>query len=255
MNIFTRFIKSITDFNSSNIFIKEKMSKSIIFLIVSYLTFALVMASATYVLVKPTLNQVADQIEVVLEDMGSFTIENGGIQNYQGVMSKSYQVDGLDIVIDMANHYNTETASMTAFVIQKDQIISGNQVIMDFKTLQAPLLSDDVLLVVDQIPTIFNFFIGVFVALGFIGVFIASGLVWGLMIIMNGFVKKDISSADLYKVAIHSMVVPGIFILMVWLFNISTSINSLIYFAIAGFYGFQFMKRYEDEVSLENLYE
>lgn len=255
MNIFQRFIKSISDYKSANIFIKEKMSKSVFFLIIGYFLFAGIFSLFLINLMSPIVENSVSLGEEVLRDMGEFTIKNGGLDGYQGLSQKTYRLDNFEVVLDIPGNLTTETTAMSSLAIQADRVLLGGQVLITYETLQAELTNKDIEILLQELGNFLYIMLFIMVGLGLIGVFLTSGLVWCLMIMINGFLKRDISSSNLYKVAIHAMVVPGIFTLLVWIFNIATSFNVAIYFTIAGFYGYQFIKHYNDNISLENLYE
>lgn len=258
INILQRFKRSIIDFNFSNDYLKEKMSKSIGFLLIGYLFFVLIFGVFSLMITIPSISKSVDTVNSVLDVMGDFNVSEGAITNYNGPEYKEIEFEDHVVVIDLNNthpvtYYNNFG---NYFLINEDGLVSNGEVFFTFMTFQSEFSSEDIRTLSELfVPMMYAVF-GILAVFGIGAVFIVSVLVLGLIIILNGFLKKGITTGECYKIAIHSMVVPGIFILGSWMTNLNSSINSLIYIAIAGVYGYMNLKNYNDQPDeSESIYE
>ncbi|MBI9013474.1 MAG: DUF1189 family protein [Clostridiales bacterium] len=259
VNIFERSIRSITDFKFSNQFIKEKTSKSIGLLFFGYLLF--VVAICTYVMINvgPFFDDINDGSIEVIDEIPDFIIENGQFAFENNVIYYEKEFEGMMILFDLDNRntdeYYTNTYS-NYILIKENGVYQNNVQLLSFETLQTNLDKSTLYDVAKLLKPMLFIGLGIGVILGIIGLFLLSALVWALTIIINGFIKKDITSGECYKIAVHAMVLPGILMLINWISPIAIPYFFILYLVVAGLYAYKFMDNYNpEEFDLDSIYE
>lgn len=258
-NILQRFIKSVSDFNFSNYFLREKVGKAIGFMLLGYLAFAVIMGAVTLAVVGPEIKGYEESVENIVQQMPDFIIEEGEFKMIGNPEYKIITEGDISVILDLEGEYPESYYAEqyeNYFLINEYAIVTNGAELMSFDMFPETLNKSDVEKMPSVITTFFYFGLIVVAVLGVVGVFVISGLIWAEIIIINGFVKNDVSSADCYKVAVYSMVLPSLLLLINWIFNINIPSFSLIYLVLAGLYGYQFLSKYKPgEFDIESIYE
>jgi len=249
----------MSDFKFSNYFVKERTGKAIGFMLICYVIFALIFNTFTIM----NSNEFFDQFEIdsdyVLNQIPEYNIEEGEVAFVDGTTYKEIVTENVIVYIDLDGKNSDsyyEEIEKTNIVITKEKIMYMNVDLAYFKDWNNAFMKEDLEVLPEYVKPMF-YMVLVFVSLlGIAGVFIISAFILGLVIIINGLIKTNLTTGECYRVAIYSMVVPGIFTLVHWMLPFAIPMAYVIYIAIAGYYAYQFLVNYEDEpFDLETVYE
>lgn len=253
VNIFTRMLKSVTDFNFSNTFIREKTRKSIGLMFFGYFLFALIVASILLIRINPVLDELEATFTNEIATFPDFTYDGSSFSFDDGRTYFEYESEYISFYFDNENRNPVESyAGFNDFILIKDNMLYING------TSPTPLTTGQAqtnslftkATLTDAFKVVKPVFTGVivvFAILGIIGAFVVSLIVWVIVIIINSFTKRDVKTSDLYKVAVHAMVLPGVIAIADWTLPFDIPASQLIYLTVAGFYGYTFLKNYDDE--------
>lgn len=258
VNIISRMIKSISDFNFSNHFIKEKMSKSIGLLFFGYLIFVLVFGVYVMFSVNPVLNDLSDAFDSQISDLPDFQLYNGEFEFEDGRTYFEKELDGMFFAVDLENkHELAYYQAYPNFVVFKDgQVYMNSDVPTPLQGMQAPITKDSIKTLLKAIVPMMYVGLAIGAVLGIGFMFVLSAVNWVIAIVINSAMKRELSSSDLYKVTAHAMVLPGLLMLINWLVPFTIPMFFFIYLALTGFYSFMFIKSYQEEdIELESIYE
>jgi hypothetical protein len=258
VNIFTRFYRSITDFKFSNHFIKEKTSKAVGLLFFGYLLFILVFGGVTLAKIIPFMNEMKINITSEINKMPDFELHNAQFTFEDGRTYYEENFDGFTIIVDSEQAHDImyyENTYDSYMVIKDGNLYMDSPVATPLNTAN-PINKDMIVtLLKAMIPAIY-IGLGIGAVFGILVMFFISAAVWGLVLIINSLIKKGLTSSECYRVAAHAMVLPGIFMLLVWTLPFDIPMVFIMYLLIASFYAYQFMNSYEPEnFELESIYE
>lgn len=259
VNIVERLIRSVTDFKFSNQFIKEKTGKAIGLLFFGYLLFVITFGIYVMINVGPFFNDLSDGSIEVIDEIPDFVIENGQFVFENNTRYYEKEFDGMMILFDLDNR-NTEEYYANTYsnyiLIKENGVYQSNMQLVSFETMQTNVDKSTLYDIAKLLKPMLFIVLGIGVILGIIGLFFISALVWALTIIINGFIKKDITSGECYKVAVHAMVLPGVLMLINWMSSFAIPYFFVIYLAVAGLYAYKFMDNYNpEEFDLDSIYE
>lgn len=259
VNIVERLIRSVTDFKFSNQFIKEKTSKSIGLLFFGYLLFVLVFGIYVMINVGPFFNDLNDGSIEAIDEIPDFIIENGQFTFNNGTVYFEKEFDGMMILFDLDNRNSDEyyTNMYNNYILVKQNGVYQNNVqLISFDIMQTSVDKSILYDIAKLLKPMLFIILGIGVILGILGLFFMSALVWALTIIINGFIKKDITSGECYKVAVHAMVLPGVLMLINWISSFAIPYFFVIYLVVAGLYAYKFMDNYNPEgFDFDSIYE
>lgn len=256
INIIQRFVKTLTDFKFANHFLKEKTGKAIGYMLTCYLVFALTLGLVGLVVIGPIVNNTVKAMTQALETMPDFQVQEGQLNAF-GTTYGVYGNEDIQVILDLENDNMPGTFSedQYVYVFRKDGLYTNDVLLLQFDMLEN--LDKAIMLdYVKMFDTMFYVAIGLVAALGTLAVFFVSSLAWALVIIINGFMRKDITTGDCYKIGIYAMTAPGLVLLITWVLSINIPRFSLVYIGILGFYAYQYIKQYDpDQVTFEEIYE
>lgn len=258
INLFQRFIKSLSDFSFVNKFKNESVGKAIGFLILGYLCFSIVFGSVVAIKAIPVVRELNESFDVIYEMLPDFTISNGELSLDNGEKYKEVRYDEVVIIFDLENTINGKPYTNEDLVIlaNKNSLLIGEGLDpLDYSIFNVDLNNESLKSFVAVVKTLFIVVFIVLFIIGFIGIFLISALVWCVSIIINSVTNKRISSSDCYKIAIYSMVAPGLFTLLTWSIGFIVPYSSIVYILIAGTYSYLFINQYsEKDINLEDYY-
>jgi len=259
VNIFERMIRSVTDFKFSNQFIKDSTGKAIGLLFFGYLLFIVSIGIFIMISVGPFFNELNDGSIEVIDEIPDFTIENGQFSFENNAVYYEKEFDGMMILFDLDNR-NTDEYYATTYnnyiLVKENGVYQNNLQLSSFDTLQTNIDKSTLYDIAKLLKPMLFIGMGIGAVLGILGLFFMSALVWAITIIINGFIKKDITSGECYKVAVHSMVLPGVLMLVNWISPVEIPYFIVIYLVVAGLYAYKFMDNYNpEEFDMDSLYE
>ena len=255
INIFQRFIKSVSDFTFVNQFKNESVGKAIGFMLLGYLLFSLMLGGIINYKISPVMNEMKESVDEVFEVLPDFTIAAGKLSLDNGETFKKIDIEEIVIIFDLEG-----TDPREYYKTGEDNIILVTESIIYFGQNSEPL---DLSVATtelnnESLKSIFAYVkIGVVVVIvlafifGILGVFIISALMWGVVIVISNLTNKNISLGDCYKITIYSMVAPGVLTLVIWGSSFDVPLYWVVYTAVVGIYSYLFMNHFSDE---ENYY-
>lgn len=243
IRFFRKIVKSISDFNFSKYFVKEKLSKSIIYLLLLSLIIGALISIQQVYSFSMFINEI---IESVSTDIPDFTFENGELNIDMDMPYIDISGDYI-VVIDTTGE--TEPSILDDypegifigkdFFIKKDNYVRTNY--YSFTDIKEFNFDKDKLLKLTPylrwINIIIVIAILIFLPLSkMISCFFASLI--GLII--NEITKAKLKFGQIYQTAIYSITLPSIIKLVLSIFN--QSIPWYFYYAIVWLYMYMFMK-------------
>jgi len=257
-NIFTRLIKSITDFSFSNQFIKEKTGKTIGLMFFGYLLFVLVFGGVTLVKMAPFVDEMEMVVEDELSKLPDFQMSNGVFNFEDGRTYFEEDFDGLAVIVDLEDKHD-----VAYYLTQHENyiLIKDNNLYMN-SNVPTPIEGGTVIdksmvrNIIKAIVPMMYVGLAIGAVLGIAVMFLMSLGVWGFVLIINSFIKKGLTASECYRVTGHAMVLPGIVLCLAWILPFEIPGMFFIYFGLASLYGYLFMVNYEPETfELEEIYE
>lgn len=257
--LFEKFIRAPYEFSISKQIVKEKTGKAIGFMMFGYLLFVILLGAYLNLTFVPELEELIDDIKVAIEEMPEFTIEDGQFTAEGGIEYKVYSDDDLHMIIDTndqydLDYYNNEYETYYAF--RSDRLIVNGGEVVRYNILQETMNNDTVKAIPDVFKSLFYLGYVILALLGILGIFFLSAVLWGLVIIINGFLRVEISSGDCYKLVPYTMLVPAVLTLLTLLLPFEVPGFIMIYLAVAAFYAYKYLSHYEHvEIDVKSLLE
>jgi len=259
VNIFERFVRSITDFNFSNHFVKEKTGKSIGLLFFGYLLFVVGLIVFLMITMSPFFNSLNNGSIGIVDEIPDFVIEKGEFSFLNNSVYYEKDIEGNKILFDLDNRNSDDYYKdnyTNHLLVRKDGLYQNGVMILGFNSFTTTV--DKALLYnfISYLKPLLILILCISAVFGIIGLFILSAFVWAIAIIINGFVKSGLTSGDCYKVAVHAMVLPGVVFFLNWVLPLNIPYFFVIYLVIAGVYAYKFLSNYSDEgFDMETIYE
>lgn len=244
-----RIIKSITDFNFVNVFKKEKITKSIGFMLILYFISVLIVLTVSSATKTSTLESEFDNIIKLLPE---FEIVNGETSLKSGETYKEIHLNGDVIIFDLESrhgykYYNEVFPNNVVLITKSHLLVDEKSRAIELKLLGGSISNDnmDGLTTYFKIGLIIAFFVMSILGVGVL-IFI-SFLVFTSVSLINMVTKNNIKPSDCYKIGIHTMIIPGLLTLIQLSLNFIIPYSLYLYIIIVGFYAFKFIDKYKDE--------
>ena len=257
-NIISRFTRSISDFSFSNVFIPEKTSKAWWFVFKLYLVFLVIMIGAFIMNYQSSIKEDINALDQTITMMPDFTIDSEGFAFVDGTQSGVYKDSKWKVVVGLENEnplYSKKEADVHHLFINKQALYYDYDLMIDFTIFPTTISKAQVLQAVRDLEKIiytgliFACFFGLFF------LFMLSLGVWLVMIIIKGFVKKEMTSKDCYKVGLYAMTLPNMVLTFIWVTGLYVPGFTWLYVGLVSYYGYKFIKNYQPaSVDLSHIY-
>lgn len=259
VNIFERFVRSITDFSFSNHFVKEKIGKSIGLLFFGYLMFVVGLIVFLMISLTPFFNSIDNGSIGIVDEIPDFIIENGEFSFLNKSVYYEKVFDDSLLLFDLDNR-NPDGFYKTNYpdhlLVRKDGLYQNGVMILGFNSLTSRVDKSLIYDFISYLKPLLILILCIGAVFGVVGLFVLSAFVWAIAIIINGFVKSGLTSGDCYKIAVHAMVLPGVIFFLNWVLSINVPYFFIIYLVVAGVYAYKFLSNYSDEdFDMETIYE
>lgn len=260
MGFAKKFINSLYNFKAYNVFIKQSMGKSILYLLILCVCLSTISNIFLAVSFNTTVNEVQD---VIKNEVPNFTFNNHKL-HVEGEMPIKVEEGNSLIIIDTENDVKTSMLDnyQKGLIITKDKMIQkeNNSKIStyDFKQFEdASFTKADVLPLVTtikniSIPLMFIFF----PLFSFIGKLISSFVVMAIGgLIINSILNKNLKYSECAKLGMYSLTVPFLIKIIFSILSIDISLFWVLYYGIALLYLFLGMKAIDDTNDFNQPYE
>ncbi|MBN2794046.1 MAG: DUF1189 family protein [Clostridia bacterium] len=264
MNPIKRIVLALTDFSFSNRIAEEKSSKAFGVLMMSFLLFVVFAGIWTSVSVKPEFNRGMDQVETIVGSLPEFTISHGELISDDTAV-KFYQQEDIKVVYDI--HYSMTDSMIKGkygevFVIRKDGLKYDREDVILFSTFsnasgvqEQDFTKENILTTVDFLRGLFFPVMIVLAVLFLLFLLFLSLVAWVMIVIINGFMRKDILTGSCYKLGIYAMLPANILMVMRWFVGVNIPFFTLIYLGVVGYYGYRYLGAYESVKTIDHIYE
>ena len=257
-NMISRFIRSISDFSFSNEFIPEKTSKAWWFVFKCYLVFLVIIIGAFLMTYQSRIKDEINALDKTITMMPDFNISSEGFAFVDGTQSGVYKESKWKVVVGLENEsplYSNKEVDVHHLFINKQALYYDYDLLIDFTIFPTTISKTQVIEAVKDLEKII--YTGLILAciFGLFFVLILTFGVWLLMIIIKGFVKKDLTSKDCYKIGMYAMTLPNTVLTFIWVTGFYVPGFTWLYVGLVSYYGYMFMKNYQPaSVDLSHIY-
>ncbi|GKX28137.1 hypothetical protein SH1V18_06170 [Vallitalea longa] len=240
-NIFTKFIKSFTDFRVYNRIRSESLGKSFLYLILLSLIIGVVFS---IVIVSKTNDSIDSTIEFLeSDDMPNITVSNGILDIDMDKPLIVSQDNEFIFIVDMTSEYdlNDLVGYSIGYLVTPERIIisqAGSPPMpLEFKALSDFNINKESVL--DMIQKFRGIVVGIIIFITIAGTILfnlfASLLLSVMGTISNSILNANLSYSELYKIGIYALTLPAIIILILNCFGIGIAFawKILIYLVIS----------------------
>lgn len=229
----------------------------------SFLLFIVIAGVWFIAFIKPQFNEGMDQVENIIRKLPEFTITKGELKSDDDAV-KYYEEENIKIVYDI--HYDMTDAIIKGkygevFVIRKDGLKFNGEDVILFNTFftagvqEQDYSKENILATVEFLRGIFLPAMIVLAIVFLLLLLFLSLVAWVMVVIINGFVRKDIMTGSCYKLGIYAMLPANILMVIRWFVGVEIPFFTLIYLGIVGYYGYRYLKAYESVKTIDHIYE
>lgn len=265
MGFIKKFKNSLYNFSSYNVFLKQSLGKSVVYLLLLTLVLSFFGIIATSIKIHSGVTEFTTFIN---DELPNFEFKNGEF-SCDGTMPIIYDEDGTVLIIDTSESANKNVlkdykSSTQAFLITKNELYqqtAGSIKTTDLKDLKG--LSFNKNSITDKIPSwevILILVVAICIPIGsFIGNLFVAYIVIGLGgLIISSILHKELKYSEVVRLGIYSLTIPLI-INTLWniigiSFPFSTRLFLLLYLGIAFTYLTLGFKALDENSYKENIF-
>ena len=262
MNVAEKFIKSIIDIKSYLVFLKERTSKAIIYILLLSIILGGIKGFNVSRNIQKAINETKNYLT---ENEDTFKLENGELT--VGENPILIKEEGVLVLVDTSYTYdsfgqkNLSDLNLEKYInsvlIFKDRVIinnNGQQTVQKFSDITTNIYPRDVINILNAASIVWIFVLLIYTIGGFIG-----NLLWALIIALVGtvvsyIVKVKIKFKGLYRISLYSITLPVIIDTIFVSANVRVPMFSLIFLAVSMVYIYLALKLIKKEVTEEELF-
>jgi len=255
INIFSRFFYSITSFSKYRLFLRQRVGKAVVYLLLLSCLISLVVYIPAGIQYDRIVDDFIANFDTVIPD---FTLANGKLQ-VTAEMPIVLEESAYPIVIDTSPDAEDRILPKYDIVmlITSDKIIQknyANKQVTNFSAFQGLVLTRDNIAQTLPLMKPVGIFVFVLLAIGFvIGKFISALIISLIGLTINSALKTNLSYQNIFKISVYSMTTPLLVCTIPSIIPIAIPFLWILFYILASVYVYGAVRSIRKEI--DKMYE